>query len=227
MRLRALLFYTIISIYTIVIGFLGLPLLLTFKQHVVNKVGVIWSLGAIKLLKIVCNLNYKVEGVENIPSSNVIVAAKHSTAWETMFLLYFMHPSSFILKKELTRIPIYGWYLPLLGMIPIARTQKIQSIKKIITQSKDRLARGFNVVIFPEGSRSAKSVSVKSGIYSIHKNLKNYSVLPITHNASEYFGGKGSFSIKPGVITVKIKPPLSFDPNKQGYLNKIQQSIRY
>lgn len=226
MAFRSSLFYLTLTLLTLILGILGLPLLLTFNAKIISNVGRVWGICALKLLKTICNLDYKIEGLENIPKSqSVIVAAKHSSAWETIFLLKLLYPASFILKRELVRIPIYGWYLPAMGMISISRSDKIQAIKKVIRGSKKRLSEGFNIIIFPEGSRSMGEVDVKPGIYSIHKNLKEYKVLPITHNSGNYFGGKGSFKIKSGTISVKIRPLIEFDPYKNRYLEKIRKEI--
>jgi len=226
MAFRSSLFYLTLILLTLILGILGIPLLLTFNCKWISKIGEVWGGCALKFLKLICGLDYKIEGLKNLPAGQpVIVASKHSSAWETIFLLKLLHPAAFILKRELVRIPIYGWYLPAMGMISISRSDKIQAIKKVIRGSKDRLAKGFNIVIFPEGSRAINEVEVKPGIYSIHKNLKEYKVLPIAHDSGHYFGGKGSFKIAPGTINVKIRPLIEFESDKKKYLEKIKKAI--
>ena len=151
MAFRSSLFYLTLILLTLILGILGIPLLLTFNCKWISKIGEVWGGCALKFLKLICGLDYKIEGLKNLPAGQpVIVASKHSSAWETIFLLKLLHPAAFILKRELVRIPIYGWYLPAMGMISISRSDKIQAIKKVIRGSKDRLAKGFNIVIFPE-----------------------------------------------------------------------------
>lgn len=231
MKIRSISFYFILSIWTLTVGLLSVPLLATLRLKIICNVGIIWASISLKLLRILCNISYKIEGEHNIPKQkSFIVVSKHSSAWETIFLLYYFRPASFVVKKELLRIPIYGWYLPLLGMIPISRKEGVKSLKTIIKLSKKRLAQGFNFIIFPEGSRTLEKAPIKGGIYSIHKQLKNTIALPVSHNAGEFFGIKGSDTMKQGTITVKIMKPISLEEgnfDKQSYLKKLEEEINY
>lgn len=231
MKIRSILFYFILSLWTIAAGLLAIPLLATLRLKIIYKVGVVWAYISLKLLRILCNISYQVEGKNNIPQQqNFVVASKHSSAWETIFLLYYFRPASFVVKKELLRIPIYGWYLPLLGMIPISRKEGVKSLKTIIKLSKKRLAQGFNFIIFPEGSRTLEKTSIKAGIYSIHKQLKGTLVVPVSHNSGKFFGVKGAKTMKQGVITVKIMQPINLTEgnfDKQSYLKKIEDDINF
>lgn len=230
MNIRSKLFYLTLSFWTILWGIAASPILLTFKPKIISKVGSVWGYVALKLLRYICHISYKIQGEAYIPQNkNFIIASKHSSMWETIFLLYYFRPASFIIKKELLKIPIFGWYLLFLGMIPISRKDGVRAIKKIKKLSKKRLKRSFNVIIFPEGSRSNDSNKVKSGIYSIHKDIPDVEVLPVWHNSINHFGANFGDIMKPGVIQVKIKKPVKFDAsytkNKSEYLKIVQNAI--
>lgn len=229
MKIRSILFYSMLALWTLTVGLLATPLLATFRIKIICKIGVAWSYVSLKLLRFLCNISYEVEGESNIPKGkNFIVASKHSSAWETIFLLYYFRPASFVVKKELLRIPIYGWYLPLLGMIPISRKDGVKSLRTIIKLSKKRLEGGFNFIIFPEGSRTLQKTPLKAGIYSIHKQLKEALVVPVSHNSGKFFGIKGGDAMKSGVIKVQIMKPIKLEEgsfDKKNYLKKIEEDI--
>ena len=117
--------------------------------------------------------------------------------------------STWVLKKELLWLPIFGWSLALLKPIIIDRGDKFQSIKKVIKQGKDRLNNGIFVVIFPEGTRQAwgKLGDYQNGAAAIAKS-SGHKIQPVYHNAGKLWP-KGSFIKKSGVVTVIIGEPIS------------------
>ncbi|MCM1129232.1 MAG: 1-acyl-sn-glycerol-3-phosphate acyltransferase [Alistipes senegalensis] len=169
-----------------------------------------WNRVAIWLFKYICGIQYQVTGYENLPDEPVILLSKHQSAWETIFLLYAMrHPTVFVLKKELLRIPFFGWTLMLLNMIPIDRSQGARAFRKVIEQGKKRLAEGQWIVIFPEGTRTAVGEKIKyrtSGTRLAIEAQKK--VIPIALNSGECWP-RHSFIKKPGKITVSIGTPIS------------------
>lgn len=167
---------------------------------------------AVWLAKSICGIRYQIIGYENLPDEPVVLLSKHQSAWETIFLLYTMRrPVVFVMKKELLRIPFFGWTLALLRMIPIDRSYGTKAFRQVIEKGRKRLAEGLWIAIFPEGTRTAVGEKIKyrnSGTrLAIETQAK---VVPIALNSGECWP-RNSFIKKPGTITVSIGPPISPD----------------
>jgi 1-acyl-sn-glycerol-3-phosphate acyltransferase len=158
-----------------------------------------WSLG------ITC----EVRGWEHIPSSPAVVMSKHQSAWETLLLEGRLPYQCWIVKKELLWLPFVGWSLMAIRCIAIDRSSGHTARDQILEQGSERLKEGFWVTIFPEGTRIAPG---KRGRYGIGGALlatrTGTPILPIAHNAGEYWG-RYAFKKRAGVVKVVIGPPIA------------------
>jgi 1-acyl-sn-glycerol-3-phosphate acyltransferase len=167
-----------------------------------------WSYLMLWWLRVTCSIRYRLIGAENIPSTPSIILAKHQSAWETLAFQQIFPPQVWVLKRELLRIPFFGWGLAMTSPIAIDRGAGREALKQLVAQGKDRLGQGFWVVIFPEGTRVAPGKKSKYHIGGAW--LASYTetdVVPVAHNAGEFWG-KNSFVKKPGTITVSIGQPI-------------------
>lgn len=180
-----------------------------FSVHIRYKVGSCWAKGNISLLKWICNVNYKVEGMENIPEGAAIVMSNHQSTWETFFYQKILPPQLWVVKKELLKVPIFGWGLALCEPIAIDRTAGRKAIDQMVEQGIKKLAQGRWIVIFPQGTRISpgEKSRYKIGGPSLASKA-DYPVLPIAHNAGEYWP-KHSIIKWPGTITVSIGPVIN------------------
>ncbi len=160
------------------------------------------------LLRVICDIRFEVLGKENIPQEPCIVLCKHQSAWETFALQTVFPPQVWVLKRELLFLPFFGWGLALTSPIAIDRGKGKQAMKQLLEQGKQRLADGFCVVVFPEGTRMPYGVH---GKYKIGGALLGESsgvpVVPVAHNAGKFWGRK-SFLKYPGTITMSIGKPI-------------------
>lgn len=159
------------------------------------------------MLKLICHLDYEIEGLENIPNDrNGIILCKHQSTFETFLLPTIFHQPAIILKKELYWLPFFGWGLALSDPIAINRSQKGSAMQQIIEKGKKRLDDGRWVLVFPEGTRVAPGTV---GQYKLGgprlAAATGYPVIPIAHNAGRYWP-KRKFIKKPGTIRVVIGP---------------------
>jgi len=169
-----------------------------------------WSHFFIFWAKVTCGLRYHVEGQENLPKQNAIVFSNHQSGWETIFMQVLLPPQTWILKKELLYIPVFGWGLALLEPIAINR-KHFSSIKELIKQGTEKLKQGRWVIIFPEGTRVAPGETKRfSRSGAALAESTGYPIVPIAHNAG-LFWPKGFFIKKSGTIWVKIGPVV--DPH--------------
>jgi 1-acyl-sn-glycerol-3-phosphate acyltransferase len=159
------------------------------------------------LLKIICHIDYKIKGLENIPKNRSgIVLSKHQSTWETFFLQGLFHQAAIILKRELLWVPFFGWGLATIDPIAIDRNNTNSAMNQIITKGRKCLEAGRWILVFPEGTRIPPG---KIGKYRIGgarlATETGYPVIPIAHNAG-YFWPKRSFIKTPGTIHVVIGP---------------------
>ena len=117
-------------------------------------IAVFWVDSMLWLLRVLCRLDYVVEGREHLPARSSIVLLKHSSAWETLAQLKIFPHQTWVLKRELMWLPVFGWVLALLKPIAIDRRGGSAAVQQVLDQGRERLAAGFWVMIFPEGGRS-------------------------------------------------------------------------
>ncbi len=167
-----------------------------------------WTRTMLFLLHIICGVKYRVLGEENIPTTPSIILSKHQSAWETMAFQKIFPPQVWVLKKELLRIPFFGWGLSMTSPIAIDRSSGKAALDQVVEQGRDRLKQGFWVVIFPEGTRIAPG---KKGKYKIGgawlATHTDAPVVPVAHNAGEFWG-RNAFVKHPGTITVSVGKPI-------------------
>ncbi len=207
--------------WTLVFGLITLPAFLFPKNNIIySKCCKIWAEVTLFFLRIICQIKVKVIG--DIPKYPCIVASKHQSAWETIFFLTFFNNPVFVIKKELTKIPIYGWYLAAAGMIIIDRKSGSNALKQIKHGAEEAINSGRTFIIFPEGTRTkpGSSVKYKSGISFLRDNF-TVPIIPVALNSGSYWLNK-SIIRKPGSITVKILPQFK---EKEYFLKELQELI--
>lgn len=206
---RVVIFYILLSLSTLVwlpFGLLVGPFLSFPARY--RFINVYWCRFAVHLAKYVIGLDYRVTGAENVPSERCVILSKHQSTWETFFLSAYFQPLSQVLKKELLRVPFFGWAMALLKPIAIDRSNPKQALKQLATQGAERLEQNCWVLIFPEGTRIPVGEIGKfsRGGAALAANA-GLPVLPIAHNAG-MFWPKVGWGKKPGVIDVVIGPVM-------------------
>ncbi len=184
--------------------------LLTFVLPPEGRYRVItaWTHMVLWLVEQVCGVRYRVIGRENIPSSPSVVLSKHQSAWETLAFQQIFPPQVWVLKRELLKVPFFGWGLAMLRPIAIARAAGRAALAQLVEQGQDRLGRGLWIVIFPEGTRTAPGQSgnwrVGGAWLAVHTGAL---VVPVAHNAGTLWP-RNAFLKQPGTITVSIGTPI-------------------
>jgi 1-acyl-sn-glycerol-3-phosphate acyltransferase len=207
--LRSLLFSIVMAVTTTVYSFICVaawPLPLRYRYKIV--VG--YTNGMVCALKIICGVNYHVEGLENLPKDRAgIVLSKHQSTWETFFLPGVFHEAAIILKRELLWIPFFGWGLATIDPIAINRSSAASAMEQIIQKGRQCLEAGRWILIFPEGTRIP---SGKVGKYRLGGArlavATGYPVIPLAHNAGRFWP-KRQFLKKSGTIQVVIGPLIA------------------
>ena len=206
--LRSLLYFvgSIISVITITLcGLFFVFSPYSTRQKFLSQ----WAIFCIWWLKITLNITTRIIGQENVNKSPCVIISNHQSTWETLAFQTIFPAHTWVLKKELLWLPVFGWSLALLKPIIINRGDKLNAIKKVILQGSDRLNKGISVVVFPEGTRQPYNQlgDYQNGGTAIAKKT-GYDIIPVYHNAGKIWP-KGSFIKKPGVITIVIGKAIS------------------
>ena len=176
----------------------------------------------------ICGIRHRIIGVENIPprASPHIVMSKHSSTWETLELNFLFPPLAFVAKKELLSIPFFGWAFSFASPITIDRKTGKDAMQQIAEQGRERLAQGFWIVVYPEGTRirAGTRAHYKTGGARLALAL-GIPVVPVAHNAG-YLWPKGVLGKRPGTVTVSIGKPIRPDEtDMQQLINKVEKWI--
>lgn len=216
--LRSLIFLLLQIVITPVFALLALlsfPLSPLTRYRIISQ----WAKLMLPLLHLVCGIRHEVRGIENIPKEPCIVMCKHQSAWETLALQKIFPPQVWVLKRELLQIPFFGWALALTSPIAIKRSDGKGAMRQLLKQGKDRLAQGFCVVVFPEGTRIPFG---RRGKYKIGGAMLAASsgvpVVPVAHNAGRLWG-RNAFSKHSGLITMSIGTPIETKGRKAEEIN--------
>jgi 1-acyl-sn-glycerol-3-phosphate acyltransferase len=201
---RSFIFYIGFYLGTVFISaffILLFPVLSPKRRHIFAS---IWCGFVLGWLQICCGVKYIVYGLENLPNTPAVILANHQSSWETILFYKLVFPVSPILKKELTKIPFWGWSMRLLKPIAIDRSKPRGAGRSVLLQGIDRIQSGNSIIVFPEGSRSnygsVKRFSRGGAKLAIAANT---SIIPIAHNAG-YCWPAHQFIKRPGVVTVVI-----------------------
>ena len=206
---NAFFYLSLIPITTIIIS---LYFFISTKR--LQRLGAMWIKVVLNALKFLCGVSWKVEGIENIPSTPCIVVSNHQGQWESFFLQTLFIPSTSIIKKELLLIPLFGWALRCMKPITLNRLNRVSSLKKVIKKGVIKLKNGFSIILFPEGTRISPDKGIQPfarscGLLSVKSG---FPVLPICHNSGKYWKNK-KFIKSPGKVVLRIgEPILGKDP---------------
>jgi 1-acyl-sn-glycerol-3-phosphate acyltransferase len=173
------------------------------------------------LLKHLAGTEYRIDGLENLPEGSFIFAPKHQSFWDTYAFVPLLRDPVYILKRELMWIPLFGWYVGKMRMIPIRRGARSAALKAALAGARERMRDGRQLVIYPEGTRRAPgdAPNYKYGIVQIYDELK-LPVVAVAHQAGLYWPRR-KFLRYPGTIRCRILPPIEPGLDKDTFLRRL------
>ena len=184
---------------------LTFPLSFSWGFYLISR----WAAFHVWLARTLCGLRYEVHGREHLPPGPAIVMSKHQSTWETLALPSLLPPQTFVLKRELMWVPLFGWALALIRPIAIDRGSRREAIQQIIAQGRARLADGIWVTVFPEGTRVAPGQRRRWGMGgAVLAAETGCPVVPIAHDAGHFWPRRGFFK-RPGTIRLVIGPAIA------------------
>lgn len=223
--IKSAIFVVLIYVWGVIIPVIySLPALLLKSKKIGDHGAKIWSRFGLWMLKKLCNIDYKIIGAENILQEPCIYSCKHQSMWETIVMHLIIKRPVYAYKKELQKIPFYGWFLSAMSGISVDRKGGAKSLKSVINQAKLYLARGQSIVIFPQGTRVALGGDIKqfpyqAGITALYKSC-DVRVVPVALN-SGFFWPKAGILKNAGTITIQFLPPIEKGLSKEDFNDKL------
>lgn len=222
--LRSLIFNVLF--YLLLVGWLivAIPTFLLPRRALI-KVAKMWGQSSIWLMRLVCGTRVEFRGLEKIPPGPLIVAPKHQSMWETFALLQFFDAPLYILKRELTWIPVFGWLLVKADMIAINRRKGGRILMEMAKSASEEVNRGRQLIIFPEGTRTPVDAPphYKAGVAQIYADC-DVPCLPVALN-SGLFWPRRQFMRYPGTIVVEFLDPLPAGLERREFLTRVSAAI--
>lgn len=223
-RIRALAFNILFFPWSVLVMLAALPF--------VASTGMLWRLrriwlgGILWLLRVVVGLRVEIRGRAHLPPAPYILAAKHQSMLETFVLGNLLDRPAFVLKRELTLIPVLGWYLKRVGMVPIDRARGPSALRRMQTAARACAAEARPLVIFPEGTRRAPGAApdYKRGLTLVARATPSLPVVPVALDTG-LFWGAGLLDRRPGVTVIEILPPLAQGLQGDALLAAVQAAI--
>ncbi|MEN8236575.1 MAG: lysophospholipid acyltransferase family protein [Pseudomonadota bacterium] len=222
--LRSIVFNIAFYLWVALVFLLALPLLLLPRRYIMWFPTVACG-GALWLLRVCAGVTHEIRGLENYPKGPVLIASKHQSAWDTIIYQYLWSDVAFVLKRELTYLPIYGQFIKKFGMIPIDRKSSAQTVRKLVVEGKRVLDERRKIIIFPEGRRTPPGQSQKyqRGIVMLYEHL-NVPVVPVALN-SGVFWPRRTFLKRPGTIVLEFLPKIGPGLTRDDFMKELTNSI--
>ncbi len=220
---RSLLFVASFYVWSVIAGLFMLPLLLGPGRWMSAAMDV-WSRGIIAILPI-CGVRVQFRGLEFVPKGPALIAGKHQCMFDTMGPLVVLDRACYVMKKELTRIPFYGWFSAKSEMIVVDREGEAKALRSLLTEAKRRISEGRQVLIFPEGTRTAPGVhgAYQPGIAGLYRTL-GLPCIPMATNSGVHWPAHG-FLRKPGTIVFQFLEPIAPGLRREAFMAELERRI--
>ena len=226
--LRSIIYDIFICFWSFLIPVLYSKSFITKDRKLADRGAKKWAKVAISALEKICNIKYEIRGLENLPQkSGFLVASKHQSMWDTIILMSFFNQPAYAWKKELTKIPFYGWFITVMSGITVDREGGAKALKHLLNESKKYFDNGQNVVIFPQGTRTkigdkTEEYPYQPGVAAIYNHCK-VPVVPVALNSGIYWNKKDTKA--PGTIILEFLPPIELGLDKKTFMDRLEKAI--
>jgi len=222
--LRSALFNIVFYLNLVLFLVLGSGFYFTPRKWSIRALQV-WARSSLFWLRVIAGIRMEVRGVENIPQGACLVAGKHQSFWETFAILPLLDDPAMVLKKELTYIPFFGWFIYKFRMIPVERSAGTQALRSLIEAGEKAVADGRQVVIMPEGTRRAPDdpPDYKPGAAALYGKL-GVPCVPFGLN-SGIFWPRRQFLRKPGTIIISFLPAIPPGLGRKPFQARLEEAV--
>jgi len=222
--LRSLVFTAVFYVVSTIAAIAMTPLLLGRRRWIVQAIGV-WARAVMWALRVICGVKVEVRGREFMPTGPALIAAKHHGMFDTIAPFALLPDAAYVLKKELLIIPFYGWYSVKGGMIAVDRAGHATALKKLVKDTRERMAEDRQVVIFPEGTRKepGEAPDYKPGIAALYRDLA-LPCTPLATNSGVHWPAHG-FIRRPGTVVFEFLEPIPAGLKRGEFMKTLEARI--
>lgn len=221
---RSTLFNVVFYVNLIVLMVFGLPSVLMGRGPATFMARA-WARTSLWWLKLICGTKVEFRGLERIPPGGLVVAPKHQSILETFALVLAVDNFSYVHKRELTWIPLFGWYLGAVEQISINRSSGSTALSQVTTGVDEFLNLGRRILIFPEGTRRPVGAppAYKYGVTHLYTTL-NARVMPVALNTG-LFWPRRSFLRNPGVAIIEFLPVIEPGLSREEFSQRLEDAV--
>ncbi len=190
-----------------------------------------WAKSTMWLIQLTAGITWEIRGLENVPRNTdgsmqgCIIACKHQSTWETFGLLPYLDDPAYILKQELMRIPLFGWYAASAGMISVERAKSAQALRIMTKAARKAVEHNRQLIIFPEGTRRAVDAEpdYKSGVAHMYKQLE-VPMVPAGLNSGLFWPRRQGKRF-PGALVISLLPAIPAGGDTKAVRAEVQDLI--
>jgi len=221
--LRSAIFFLWFALVSTLLSLASVPAL-ALDRRLIVFVSHSWSRATLWGLKRIAGLDYEIRG--NLPPPGVLIASKHMSMWDTIALYLLLGEPFPVVKRELLRIPFYGWFVAKAGAIAIDRGGHAKALRRMLTEARAALAGGHAILIFPEGHRMAPGAAAeyKPGVAGLYAQL-GVACVPVALNSGLFWTGPMGFIKKPGRIVLQFLEPIAPGLKARTFLETLEARI--
>lgn len=183
----------------------------------------LWARLTLFGLRWICGVRVRFEGLEHLPQGAALLAAKHQATLDTLLPALILREPVFVVKRELLSMPIFGFYMK--RMIPVDREAGAKSLKEMLRAARQVIAKGRQLVIFPEGTRQALGAApdYKPGVAAMYRDF-GLPCTPIALNTGLVWRPRGIMR-NPGAVTLKVLPPIPAGLPREEFMRRLETVI--
>jgi len=219
--LRSLLFNILFYINLILQMIVWSPLFFLMPRKQAWFVPKFWVRTSLWLQEKIVRTRIDISGSEHLPDGPFILAPKHQSLWDAIAFLPYVPDPLYILKRELTWIPLFGFYVLKMRLIPVNRGSRSKALRKVIVDTRREIAASRQLIIYPEGTRRPPGAepAYKFGIAELYAKL-NLPVVPVAHNAG-LFWPRRKFLRYPGTLKARFLPPIAPGLDREAFMQRL------
>ena len=221
---RSLVFNALFYLNMIVRMVVALPTIMLPRVFMLRVLRA-YARSSLSLLRVVCGVNVDWRGRVKLPQGAYIVACKHQSAWETFALFMLLPDPTFVLKRELMWIPLFGWLAAKSGMIPIDRGARATALARMTARAREEIADGRQIVIFPEGTRRPPGAEPRylPGVAHLYAEM-GVPCVPIALN-SGLFWPRRTLRRYAGTVLVEVLDPIAPGLDRRAFQRELQNVL--
>ncbi|WP_040509087.1 lysophospholipid acyltransferase family protein [Gluconobacter morbifer] len=222
--LRGLLFNLYLLLLTLIMGIGALPIRLMKRRALALRYAKLWSRAVLAGFEHLCGVRIRISGTENLPPGPCLIASQHQSFFDGFVWMNLVPLPAYIIKTELTKIPLVGPMLLLSGMIPVERSAGSKALRNMMKATQDAHAAGRQIIIFPEGTRTlpGERQSIQPGIIALARQA-GVPVVPVATN-SGLFWDRSPWRKHPGTLDVVIGTPLPAVKGREGFTKALDKA---